>query len=61
MAGSLQNTEDAFEKIHAIALLELNRCTHPTETVQSLEDIIALARYKFNVTIQKTTPRHLES
>lgn len=50
--SSKENTYAAFDKIIAIALRELNKPTLPKNTKNALEEIIALARYQFDIAIE---------
>lgn len=53
---SKENTNAAFEKITEIALHELGKTSLPKETLSNLEKIVALARYKFDITANKAFP-----
>lgn len=43
------NANAAFERIIAIALRELDKDFLPSECILAFEEIIALARYRFDV------------
>ncbi|MCQ4323226.1 hypothetical protein [Stutzerimonas stutzeri] len=42
------NTQLAFEKIHQLALRELQNESLPINTQKILEEIVALSRYQFD-------------
>jgi hypothetical protein len=52
--SNTNNEKTAFERIHQLALKELEKSALPQETKVALEEIVALARYKFDVRASKT-------
>lgn len=52
MSGN-KNIQICFDKIISIALRELENPALHKDTITSLEEIIALARYQFDITTEK--------